>query len=143
MKKVTAMVAISFIGMLSWAFTASSLQNKHSKTRILGTWRVQKVQDKTNGNTHTITKDYTISFSSSEFNISLDVNSCSGPVYITKQTFQISPQNVKYTQVCCDTKEATHLADIVSSNSLKSYNIKGDQLTISDDKYTLWLVKMK
>lgn len=143
MKKVTAMVAISFIGMLSWAFTASSLQNKRSKTRILGKWRVQKVQDKTNGDTHTIAKDYVVSFSSNKFSISLDVNSCSGPAYITEQTFQTTPQRVKYTQVCCDTKEATHLANIVSSNSLKSYSIKGDQLTISDDKHTLWLVKVK
>jgi ribosomal protein L31 len=129
--------------MLSWAFTASSLQNKGSKTRILGKWRVQKMQDKTSGNTHTITKDYVVSFSANEFSISLDVNSCSGPAYITKQTFQTSPQKVKYTQVCCDTKEAIHLADVVSSSSLKSYSTKGDQLTISDDKYTLWLVKMK
>lgn len=143
MKKVTAMVALSFVGMLCWAFTADSLKGRTRKAEIMGNWRIQKVQNKSNGEMTTVEKSYTVSFSPNSFSVHLDINRCLGTVRITSNTIRTLPQTVTCTQACCDTKEASHLANIISSNSLKYYYIKNNQLTVEDNQYTVWLTKTK
>ncbi|WP_299464925.1 META domain-containing protein [uncultured Microscilla sp.] len=143
MKQIIALAVVSFVGLLCWAFTAELLISSQQQHLMNGEWRIKKVQDKTTGQTITTAKDYKIKFYKASFSLHLDVNSCLGKADITSNTIRTSPDQTTCSTACCDTKEAKALAAMLDSPSLKTYQIQGSQLTISDKKYIIWLKATK
>ncbi|MBA3901005.1 MAG: META domain-containing protein [Bacteroidetes bacterium] len=100
--------SISFIALLSMLLSSCSI----NRQAISGNdWKVESIKAHPDSALNNASQNYILSLKEKDFTLKLDVNNCFGKFSIQNQNIDF--QEMACTEICCDSKYAMSLANIL------------------------------
>lgn len=141
MKKLTLFVAVTFVGMLCWAFTADHFVKNFQKELLEYEWKIEKMQYKPTYEIMSFENAYKVKFTKNSLTFGLEKNNYHTRILLKRNIFRAGEWTSS--SVCCDTRQGVTFAQAITSKLSKSFHVKRDELVIKDAKYTFWLKKVR